>query len=431
MTPRSSVPADWQSLTVEALALQKKGAIKIGPFGSQLKKNELKSAGIRVYGQENVLSSDFRLGDRFIDEAKFESLRSVQLFPGDVVLTMMGSVGAAMVVPNGIPPGVMDSHLLRIQPDTSLVEPRFLAMVLRDSEDVKKQIRARSQGGIMSGLNAQIVKSLELPVPPLPDQRKIAAILSSVDDAIEKTHAVIDQVQLVKRGLMQELLTRGLPGRHTRFKQTAIGEVPASWDLKKLMEVATVQTGLAKNGKNAGPITVPYMRVANVQDGFLDLTEVKSVKVNPDALTRYLLKPGDVLFTEGGDADKLGRGAVWDGRITPCLHQNHVFVARPQGNLRPMFLSLYGSSPRGKAYFLDCSKQTTNLASINSTQLKNLPVPVPSLEEQDEILRLLGTAEARLASERTLLDALTVAKGSLMSSLLTGELRVTPDAEVA
>ena len=175
MTLRRDVPTAWQSLAVDALAVQKKGAVKIGPFGSQLKKNELRNEGVRVYGQENVLQDDFRLGNRFIDDAKFDSLRSVQLFAGDVVVTMMGSVGAATVVPDGIPTGIMDSHLLRIQPNTSMIEPEFLAKVLRDSSEIKKQIRARSQGGIMSGLNARIVRSLEVPVPPLPEQRKIAA----------------------------------------------------------------------------------------------------------------------------------------------------------------------------------------------------------------------------------------------------------------
>ena len=268
-------------------------------------------------------------------------------------------------------------------------------------------------------------------LPPLPEQRKIAAILSSVDDAIEKTQAVIDQVQVVKRGLMQELLTRGMPGRHKRFKQTEIGEIPEEWQLKRLAEVARVQTGLAKNKANAGPLSVPYLRVANVQDGFLNLREMKSVEVNADALSRYALKMGDVLFTEGGDADKLGRGAVWNGEIELCLHQNHIFVARLFGDIRPMFLSLYGGSSRGKSYFLNCSKQTTNLASMNSTQLKRLPVPIPRLDEQEQILERLGVLDARLRLEEGCLNRLNDLKSALVSVLLTGELRVTPDPEVA
>ena len=281
------------------------------------------------------------------------------------------------------------------------------------------------------GLNRSTAAAVTFYVPPLPEQRKIAAILSSLDDAIEKTQAVIDQVQVVKRGLLQELLTQGLPGRHTRFKQTEIGPIPQDWQLKRLSEVASIQTGLAKNKANAGALSVSYLRVANVQDGFVDLAEVKVVEVNTDALPRYALRRGDVLFTEGGDADKLGRGAVWNGEIEPCLHQNHVFVARPLGNIRPMFLSLYRGSSRGKSYFLNCSKQTTNLASMNSTQLKNLPLPIPQLDEQDRIVECLGAFDDRLSQERDCLKELERLKSALMSMLLTGELRVTPDIECA
>ncbi len=133
---------------------------------------------------------------------------------------------------------------------------------------------ATSSGTKMPRTSWALLRGFEFSLPPLPEQRKIAAILSSVDDAIEKTQAVIDQVQVVKRGLIRELLTRGLPGRHTRFKQTEIGPIPQDWRLKKLSEVASVQTGLAKNRANAGPLSVSYLRVANVQDGFLDLEEV-------------------------------------------------------------------------------------------------------------------------------------------------------------
>ena len=292
-------------------------------------------------------------------------------------------------------------------------------------------LKPRMRGSNYPAVKGADVEEYTLSLPSLAEQRKIAATLSSVDDAIEKTQAVIDQVQVVKRGLMRDLLTRGVPGRHTRFKKTEVGEMPEEWELKKLIDIARVQTGIAKNKTNAGNNSVPYLRVANVQDGYLSLTDVKSVNVTEDALSRYALMRGDVLFTEGGDADKLGRGAVWDGDIEPCLHQNHVFVARTLGTIRPVFLSLYGGSSRGKAYFLNCSKQTTNLASINSSQLKNLPVPVPLLVEQDQILERIGAVDKRLEQERSFRSELGNLKSALVSALLTGELRITPDTEAA
>jgi type I restriction enzyme, S subunit len=117
-------------------------------------------------------------------------------------------------------------------------------------------------------------------------------------------------------------------------------------------------------------IELPYLRVANVQDGYLDLSEIKSVAVLKSEVDRFSLQTGDMLMTEGGDFDKLGRGTVWRGQISPCLHQNHIFRVRPtRGAILPDFLASVTASSHGKWYFLVSSKQTTNLATINSTQL--------------------------------------------------------------
>ena len=342
---------------------------------------------------------------------------------GDILLSVRAPVGALNLAER---PLCIGRGLSAIT--ATGVDAAFLWHALRRGVSDLARV---SQGSTFVAINKADLRRLEIALPSLAEQRKIAAILSSVDDAIEKTQAVINQVQVVKRGLMQELLTRGLPGWHTRFKRTEIGPIPQEWRLKRLSEVANVQTGLAKNKANAGPLSVSYLRVANVQDGFVDLSEVKAVGVNADALSRYALRPGDVLFTEGGDADKLGRGGVWNGEIEPCLHQNHVFVARSLGTIRPLFLSLYRGSSRGKSYFLNCSKQTTNLASMNSTQLKNLPLPVPRLDEQDRIVECLGAFDDRLSQEEECLKELDRLKSALMSILLTGELRVTPDTESA
>jgi len=154
---------------------------------------------------------------------------------------------------------------------------------------------------------------------------------------------------------------------------------PNSWKKKPLEHVAFIQTGIAKGAKKLkNPVELPYLRVANVQDGFLDLSIIKTIEIEKTQIERYLLQVGDVLLTEGGDFDKLGRGTVWKGEIERCVHQNHVFVARPKpGIILSEYLSLLAGSPYGKSYFLKCSKQSTNLASINSTQLKKFPVLLP------------------------------------------------------
>lgn len=185
-------------------------------------------------------------------------------------------------------------------------------------------------------------------------------------------------------------------------------DAPQGWTLVPLSEVATVQTGLAM-GKavNGESLELPYLRVANVQDGHLNLEVIKTVTVSPSDVDRFSLQPGDVLFTEGGDFDKLGRGTVWRGEIPICLHQNHVFAVRPSpSRLLPEFLAALASSAHGRRYFQLSSKQSTNLASINSTQLKEFPVPLPSLDSQRKIAEILRTWDEALEK----LTALRAAK---------------------
>lgn len=170
---------------------------------------------------------------------------------------------------------------------------------------------------------------------------------------------------------------------------------------------------------------MPYLRVANVQDGHFDLSEIKEIDVPADKVKRYGIKKNDVLLTEGGDFDKLGRGAIWMGQITPCVHQNHVFAVRTNGNfLDTNFFAYVTSGPRGRAYFQSCAKQSTNLASINSTQLKQLPIPLPPLPEQKKIATILGTWDRANKKLQALIQAKTDRQRGLMQLLLTGKKRL-------
>ncbi|MGW6392148.1 restriction endonuclease subunit S [Streptomyces sp. NPDC055103] len=168
-----------------------------------------------------------------------------------------------------------------------------------------------------------------------------------------------------------------------------------------LERLAEVSGGVALGGgAPGGSVELPYLRVANVQDGYIDTEDVKTVRVAVGAIERFRLARGDVLLTEGGDLDKLGRGAVWDGRVDPCLHQNHIFKVRcDRSKLLPEFLALYMASGEGKSYFLRVAKQTTNLASISSSQLKSMPIPTHPLAEQ---YRVVETVDAVKAQERVI-----------------------------
>lgn len=183
-------------------------------------------------------------------------------------------------------------------------------------------------------------------------------------------------------------------------------EIPAGWVISRMDDITDIQSGIAKGKKNNGKKTtwLPYLRVANVQRGRLDLNEVKEIEIACDEAEKYLVKKRDLLITEGGDWDKVGRTAIWNAVIDLIAHQNHVFRARlVLDEQNEHWVEKYLNSGFARAYFADSSKQTTNLASINKTQLRSCTVPIPPLEEQqriiekiDELLALCDQLKAHL-----------------------------------
>ena len=171
---------------------------------------------------------------------------------------------------------------------------------------------------------------------------------------------------------------------------------------------------------------VPYLRVANVQRGYLDLSEIKTIRIPSDKLETLLLETGDILFNEGGDIDKLGRGWVWEGQIARCSFQNHVFRARLYDqNQQPKYISWWGNY-RGLDYFLSAGKQTTNLASINKTMLSKLSISLPPYAEQHEIVRrveaLFAYADHLDARYRTARAQVVGLASAILAKAFRGEL---------
>jgi len=210
------------------------------------------------------------------------------------------------------------------------------------------------------------------------------------------------------------------------YKQTEVGIIPKEWDAKPLRVVAQIRSGIAKNANTAisDPVPVHYLRVANVQDGFLDLSEMSKIEVSRSDLQRFAVLPGDVLMNEGGDRDKLGRGSIWRGEFQPCIHQNHVFVVRCGSQVVPEYLTNWSAGSIARRYFLVAGKQTTNLASINKTALGELPVLVPNVTEQHAIAEALSDADALIESLEQLLAKKRNLKQGAMQELLTGKKRL-------
>ena len=278
--------------------------------------------------------------------------------------------------------------------------------------------------------------------PPVSEQRKIAAILSSVDDAIEKTQAVIDQVQVVKCGLTQELLTRGLPGRHMRFKHTVIGEVPEDWAVLTVGAVAAPGGKSCVGGPFGSDLTrkdyvdspgVPVIRGSNLsapspwlkEDEFVFVSDAKA-----KALQRNLAHPGDLIFTQRGTLGQVCRIPLQPKFGRYVLSQSQMRVCVDGRQICPDFLLAYFRSPKALK-LIEAMTIGTGVPHLNLGILKAFPVPVPSLKEQSAIVRHLSGTEARMHSDLQSLKGLRDLRSALMSVLLTGELRVTVDLETA
>lgn len=245
---------------------------------------------------------------------------------------------------------------------------------------------------------------LEFTLPPLLEQRRMAAVLDAhreTEEALRNSANAADSLEASM--LLYEFGTYSMSARD--------GYVPLS-------RVAAIQSGVAK-GRAAEPGTtmeVPYLRVANVKDGFLDLEDIQCITVERTRLSSYLLRPGDVLMTEGGDLDKLGRGTVWQGEIERCVHQNHVFSVRTDAlRLNPWYLAVLARSTFGRGYFQKCAKRTSNLASVNKRELGELPIPLRPLSHQSSFVAIWQSLRAKRSAIEMRVTQLRVQRTAALS----------------
>jgi type I restriction enzyme S subunit len=274
-------------------------------------------------------------------------------------------------------------------------------------------------------------------IPPHEEQDRIVAFLdqktAEIDAAIAKKERMIELLDEQRSVQVNQAVTLGLnqesPLRNVESEW--IDAIPAHWEVVPLKHISTVQSGvtLGKNHTSSKATqSFPYLRVANVQDGYIDLSSITEITLPVREARNYLLRLGDILVTEGGDIDKLGRGNCWDGQIEECLHQNHVFAVRIIKRVRPEFVALITGVSYARRYFTTTANKTTNLASTNKTKLGNLPVLVPPLSEQYEILefcnRIKSMYDALISSISREISVLKAMKSSLVAEAVTGRIKI-------
>ena len=204
------IPEGWETPRMRYLLKNGIEGIKIGPFGSMIKYEELVEEGYKVYGQENIIKTDFSRGSRYLTETKFKELIKYQIFSEDLLITMMGTTGKAQIVPDDIKEGIMDSHLIRLRFNQNIL-PRFAEILINSSSYIFGEIMYFGKGAIMHGLNSGIIKNLILAVPSVPEQAEILDYLeketSKIDLTIHKIQNNIGLLHEYKKSLIQHVVT--------------------------------------------------------------------------------------------------------------------------------------------------------------------------------------------------------------------------------
>ncbi|MBD3746916.1 MAG: restriction endonuclease subunit S [Sphingopyxis terrae] len=323
----------------------------------------------------------------------------------------------------------------------------------------EQNLAAQGTGTTFSAITKKVLNGHPIPIAPLPEQQRIVEKIETLFAELDKGDDALREVQKLLARYRQSVLKAAVTGTLTadwraangapqesgkdllarilktrretwqgrgKYKESVepdtegLPELPEGWVWASLSQLTHIKGGVTVDKKReaADPVTLPYLRVANVQNGFLDLGEIKEITVDRSKADACLLQPMDILLNEGGDRDKLGRGWVWSGEIDPCIHQNHVYRARPVvSELSSHFVSYYANA-FGQPFFMAKGTQSVNLASISLTAISGLPIPLPPLDEQQELVAIIEEKVAQIENGLRACETELVRAKALRRSIL-------------
>lgn len=393
----TELPPGWVQVPLGQVAISQLGRmLSSGRETGEHPKPYLRNRDVQ-WGHINVLDlpvMDFGPSDA----ARFA------LQPGDVLVCEGGEVGRAAIWNGQLTECYYQKALHRVRTSAALM-PEYLRYLLEYYARTRAFERYTS-GSTIAHLPQEDLRNLPILVPPPTEQKRIVA---AIDEELSRLDVGVAALGRALQNLKRMRLAAFAP----------IAESAEGWTT--LGEIAEVVGGVTKDAKRQSDpsfVEAPYLRVANVQRGYLDLNKVTTIRVPATTLEKLRLLPGDILFNEGGDRDKLGRGWVWEGRVEDCIHQNHVFRARLlTDDFDPRFISMHGNT-FGRTWFEKMGKQTTNLASLSLTTLKSFPIPDLPSERQRLIVAEVESRLSVIDSLRAAADRSFGRANSLRRSIL-------------
>jgi type I restriction enzyme S subunit len=381
----------------------------------------------------NVFDGHIDISDVYEMPFRDDEFARYKLQHGDILLNEGQSlelVGRCSVY-RGDPPDVaFQNSLIRFRA-SERIDPEYAFQLFRYCQYSGVFSAVATQTTSIAHLGVSRFASIRIRIPPLLEQQKIAAILSSVDDTIEKTQAVIGQIEVVKKELLSELLKQGVPGRHAEFKETEIGVLPTKWSVLTYGELAAPVEAAIQSGpfgsalKHSEFAESGYLVVGidNVLDGRFAIGENHRIsKAKFTELRRFQARPLDLLITVMAT---VGRCCVVPVDIEPAIITKHVYrltVDRARANPYFLMYCLYGLSRLAQE--VRGSAQGLSRPGLNKSLLLPLKFPIPPLDEQEEIVRVIQGIEDRLQTECRTLESMQVLKAGLLDVLLSGKVRV-------
>ena len=351
-----------------------------------------------------------------------------QLKEGDFVLTARGTIGKVAYVPKRLAGANITANLLRISPKREVVFPRWLKYVLLGLQ-FQRLLEAITSRTTINTITSPEIKALSLLLPPLAEQRAIAAVLDSIDEAIERTEEVIAATERLRDALLHELLTRGLPGHHTAWRDVpGLGAIPACWEVVRLRDVLVLhQPGAWGDDPTPEDPGVRVLRAADLtRDGRVNPETAAWRRLSTRDQARRLMKEGDLMLERsgGGPGTPVGRVALIE-TLGPVYCNNFCQQLRVDSKrLQPRYTlrALWYRYLRGVTARLE--HQTTGIRNLDYDGYLTFPMPLPPLPEQRAIAATLDSVDVTIEGARAERAALQSSKASTADALLTGRVRV-------
>ncbi len=420
--------SDFQEDLLRDICVNDRG-VQTGPFGSQLHQRDYVPIGTPIVSVEHLGDNRILHDDvPRVSDSDRDRLKRYELKQGDIVFSRVGSVDRRALVREAEDGWLFSGRCLRVRADADKIDPAFLSYFF-GLETFKKYIRAIAVGATMPSLNTRLLSDVSVFYPPLAEQRAIAAVLDSIDGAIERTETVIAANEQVRDSLLHELLTCGVPGWHTEWKEApGVGTIPADWNVVRLGDVAEIAFSSVDKKTVDGEVPI---ELCNYTDVFYNRRirpgmGLMSATASPVECDRWALRKGDVLFTKDSESpDEIGIPAYVTADMPRVLCGYHLGLARPSDELTDgAYLAELLRSPRTARQFARIANGITRFGlTLGATN--SLTIPLPPLLEQQTIATLLDSVDDATDRARRERDALQTMKGSVADALLTGRMRVS------